>query len=90
MTTNEKQPKLSRKQQIMIALKAGWKDAVKKQYAQEPEKVRNANIKQNAREMFKNPQGKAAMFLGGINVNDVEKLLTEIREEVIRETNEKK
>jgi hypothetical protein len=74
----------------MIALKAGWKDAVKKQYAQEPEKVRNANIKQNAREMFKNPQGKAAMFLGGINVNDVEKLLTEIREEVIREANEKK
>jgi hypothetical protein len=80
---------LSNRQRTLIALKAGWKDVVEKQYLTEPDKVRNANPKKAAQEMFQDPRAKATMFIGGIQRADVERLLGEIKEEVIKEAEDK-
>jgi hypothetical protein len=76
---------LSNKQQIMRALKAGWKEVIQKQWLTEPDKIRNANPKKDAELMLKDPRAKATMFIGGINKGDVIQILTEIKEEVIKE-----
>ena len=84
--TDKEQKKTEQKQAVNSAilnnLKAQWKVAVAKQYENEPEKVKNSNIEKNAEDICGNFQVKIIMKTQGIKREDIERLLTEIRDEV--------
>lgn len=73
------------KKGILATLKANWKPAVIQQFKESPDKVRNSDIKKNAKDIMSNPTIKLATKQNGITVEDIEKILTEIRDEVIAE-----
>ena len=70
---------------ILLNLKAQWKKAAEEQYKTEPEKVRSSNIKKNADDICNNLQIKAIMKMRNIKQEDIARILTEIRDEVIAE-----
>lgn len=70
------------KANVLTTLKAQWKVAVQEQFEREPEKVRNADISKNAKEIMRNPTVKASCLPLGIKQADIEQILTEIRDEV--------
>jgi hypothetical protein len=71
---------------ILATLKANWKPAVVIQFKTEPDKVRNSDIHKNAVDIMSNPTIRIATKQNGITVQDIEKLLTEIRDEVRNES----
>lgn len=71
------------KQAILAQLKPQWKVAVKKQYETEPDKVKNADIDKNTNDICANPMVGMSMRMGGIKRDDIKRILTEIRDEVI-------
>ena len=73
------------KDTILQNLKSNWKAAVKNQYLEEPDKVRNANIDKNAAEIMSNPLIKILTKKEKITIEDIKKILTEVRDEVISE-----
>lgn len=85
--TDKEKQKIEQKQavnnSILNTLKAQWKKAVEEQYKTEPDKVRNSNIEKNAREICGNWQVKTIMKTQGIKKEDIERILTEIKNEVI-------
>jgi hypothetical protein len=70
---------------VVQQLKSAWKAEVQKQYLTEPDKVRNADIQKNTNEMISNLQVRIMMKSVGIKKEDVFAILSEIKEEVIRE-----
>ena len=70
---------------ILLTLKAQWKKAVKEQYKTEPDKVANSNIEKNADDICSNFQVKTMMKMRNIKREDIVRILTEIRDEVIAE-----
>lgn len=73
--------------QILRTLKSQWKNAVSAQYLTNPKAVRDADIHKNAKDIMngvmKNPMGRTALKSGGITLQDIEKVLSEIQSEVI-------
>ena len=72
------------KEGILAKLKAQWKTEVEQQFKENPDKVRNADVKKNATEIMANPAVKGASKPVGIKVEDIERILTEIRNEVCK------
>ena len=84
---SQKQEKREAERQVINAnvlnqLKIQWKEAVKKQYKTEPEKVRNSNIDKNTDDICSNFQVKMVMKMQHITRDDIKRTLTEIRDEV--------
>ena len=77
------------KNSILINLKTNWKYNVQRQYEKEPDKVINADIEQNADDICKNLQVKMIMKTQHIKKEDIVRILTEIRDEVIKEAENK-
>jgi len=73
------------KEQILANLKEQWKMAVRNQYQADPEKVKNANIEKNADEIMSNPIVRRTAKQVGITIEDIKRILTEIRDEVAME-----
>ena len=71
------------KEDILSNLKAQWKKAVEQQFQTAPEKVVCADVKKNAAELMSNPVVSGAGKLAGITVEDIERVLQEIKDEVI-------
>ncbi len=86
--TDKEQKKIEEKKtinnSILQNLKAQWKVAVKRQYETEPDKVKNTNIQKNTDDICGNFQVKLIMKTQGIKREDIEKILTEIRDEVCK------
>ena len=71
------------KELVLGKLKAQWKAVAELQYKTDPEITRRANIEKNADAMMTNPLVKRAAKAVGITVKDIQKILTEIRDEII-------
>ena len=74
------------KNSVLQNLKEQWKPVVTKQYQEDPDKVRNANIDKNATEIMSNKLVKMACKRVGITGEDIKRILTEIRDEVCLES----
>jgi len=87
--TDKEKQKIEQKQMvnnsILETLKAQWKKAVVEQYKTEPDKVKNSNIEKNANDICSNFTIKMTMKAQGIKKEDIERILTEIRDEVCDE-----
>ncbi len=77
------------KNSILMNLKMNWKNEVQRQYKKEPYKVINSNIEKNADDICKNIQVGIIMKTQHITREDIIRILTEIRDEVITENKEK-
>ena len=73
------------KEQVLTNLKVQWKAAVEKQFKEEPDKVRNADIHKNAKQIMANPIVRLASKRAGITQEDIKGVLMEIRNEVLAE-----
>lgn len=75
------------KNALLQTLKTQFKGAVQNQYKTEPDKVKNADITKNAKDIIKNKQVILALRVARLSVTqeEIEKILTEIRDEVIAE-----
>jgi len=72
---------------ILAQLKSQWKAVVKKQYKTEPDKIKNTNIEKNTDDICGNFQVKMVMKMQHITRDDIKRVLTEIKDEVINESN---
>ena len=72
---------------ILENIKSQWKLQVQEQYKQEPEKVKSADIEKHAKQIMNNPVIKMTSKITKIKLEDVIKILDEIRQEVIEESN---
>lgn len=73
------------KNSILMNLKVNWKYNVQRQFKESPDKVINSNIEKNADDICSNFQVKAIMRTQHIEREDIVRVLTEIRDEVIKE-----
>ena len=71
------------KEDILSNLKGSWKPAVEQQFKEDPEKVKRANAHMNAAELMSNPVVSGAGKLAGITMEDIERILQEIKDEVL-------
>lgn len=76
------------KNSILMNLKMNWKSEVQRQYKKEPDKVINSDIEKNANDICSNFQVKTIMRTQDIQREDIIRILTEIRDEVITENKE--
>jgi hypothetical protein len=76
------------KNSILMNLKMNWKGEVQRQYKKEPDKVINSDIEKNANNICSNFQVKTIMRTQDIQREDIIRILTEIRDEVITENKE--
>lgn len=75
----------NQKELILQQLKSQWKVVVQQQYESEPDKVINANVEKNAKEIMSNPVIKMTSKMTKITLSDIVKMLNEIKQEVIKE-----
>jgi len=73
------------KKHVLANLKEQWKIPVKQQYQTEPGKVKNANIEKNANDIITNPMVSLIANKIGITIEDIKRVLAEIRDEVAME-----
>lgn len=75
---------MSDKEATLAQLKVGFKAQIEKDYAKDPDKVKNTDIEKTTDELMKNIIIKTACAVKGIKRNDIVKLLTEIKNEVVK------
>jgi hypothetical protein len=77
---------MASKEQILQQLKNEWKKAVIKQYQKEPDKVKNSDLDKNTNDIVNNGRVASVMRKVGISRNDIFKILSEIKHEVIEDS----
>jgi hypothetical protein len=74
---------MASKEQVLSQLKSQWKSAVIKQYQKEPDKVKNSDVDKNTNDIMNNGRAASVMKKVGITRDDIFKILSEIKHEVI-------
>lgn len=76
---------MSDKELMLAQLKAQWKIQIEKDYKLDPQKVKDSNIEKTTNEIANNPMIKMACRLKGIKREDILRVLTEIKSEVVKD-----
>lgn len=79
---------MSFKEMFLSGFKPQWKALLQKSFETDPERLKTANMKEVAQEMFGHSAVKGALMMVSVTVEDLEKVLTECRDELIREAKE--
>jgi len=82
----KEEQKIIVKNSILMNLKMNWKNNVREQYKKEPDKVINSNIEKNTDDICNNFEVKITMKTQHIEREDIKRILTEIRDEIIQES----
>ena len=73
----------AKKEQILRNLKSQWKSAVISQFKKEPEKVKNSDVDKNTNDIMNNQRAASTMTKEGITREDIFRVLSEIKQEVV-------
>ena len=65
--------------------KEQWKKALAMKFSKEPELLETADMKQLSGEMFGHSAIKAACEMAGVTAKDIEQVLSECRDELLKE-----
>lgn len=73
---------MSMKEVYLTEFRKQWKAMLEKQFQGNLDELRKANMRETAERMFANAAARAACKMMDVGVDDIEKVLVEIRDEI--------
>jgi hypothetical protein len=79
----------SMKDMWLVTFRGQWKKALQLKFKDSPEKLATINMHEMAQEWFENPMIKQACDMVGVTAEDIEKVLSSCRDELVKEGKKK-